>query len=112
VVPAADTPALRITADAEGSTTVLRLAGELDLATADLLRERIRPLVGHGSVVRELVLDLAALEFLDVTGLGALLEARRKLAATGATLTLRRPRPMVVRMLNLLNLEEALHTES
>jgi anti-anti-sigma factor len=63
-------------------------------------------------VVRELVLDLAALEFLDVTGLGALLEARRKLATTGATLTLRRPRPMVVRMLNLLHLEEALHIEA
>ncbi|MCU1590335.1 MAG: anti-sigma factor antagonist [Frankiales bacterium] len=107
----ADTPALRITADAEGATTVLRLAGELDLATADLLRERVRELLGRGSAVRRLALDLAGLEFLDVTGLGALLEARRKLTELGGTLTLRRPRPMVVRMLNLLNLEEALLIE-
>ena len=90
---------------------VLRLAGELDLATSDQLRERVRTLLGHGSVLDKLVLDLAGLEFLDVTGLGALLETRRKLAAAGATLTLRRPRPMVVRMLSLLNLEEALHIE-
>jgi anti-anti-sigma factor len=110
-VAAPDLPALRITAESEGATTVLRLAGELDLATADLLRERVRTLLGHGSVIQLLVLDVAGLEFLDVTGLGALLEARRKLAATGATLTLRRPRPMVVRMLSLLNLEEALHIE-
>ena len=108
---APDLPALRITAESDGATTVLRLAGELDLATADLLRERVRTLLGHGSVIQLLVLDLAGLEFLDVTGLGALLEARRKLSATGATLTLRRPRPMVVRMLTLLNLEEALHIE-
>jgi anti-anti-sigma factor len=110
-VAAPDTPALRITAESDGSATVLRLAGELDLATADLLRERVRTLLGHGSVLDTLVLDLAGLEFLDVTGLGALLEARRKLAATGGTLTLRRPRPMVVRMLTLLNLDEALHVD-
>ena len=108
---APDTPALRIVAEADGHTTVLRLAGELDLASADVLRERVRTLVGHGTALQSLVLDLAGLEFLDVTGLGALLEARRKLAAVGATLTLRRPRPMVVRMLTLLNLEEALQIE-
>jgi anti-anti-sigma factor len=110
-VPVADTPALRITADADGGTAVLRLAGELDVATADLLRERIRDLLGHGTEVRRLVLDLAGLEFLDVTGLGALLEAHRKLGAVGGTLALRRPRPMVLRMLNLLHLEDALQVE-
>ena len=108
---APEQPALRISAESDGATTVLRLAGELDVATAEVLREQIRTLLGHGSVIELLVLDLAGLEFLDVTGLGALLEARRKLAATGATLTLRRPRPMVVRMLTLLNLEEALHID-
>ena len=90
---------------------MLRLAGELDLASADLLRERVFTLLGHGTALERLVLDLAGLEFLDVTGLGALLETRRKLAATGASLTLRRPRPMVVRMLALLELDEALQIE-
>ena len=111
-VAVTDPPALRIAAESDGATTVLRLAGELDLATADLLRERVRALLGHGSSLDKLVLDLAGLEFLDVTGLGALLETRRKLAATGATLTLRRPRPMVVRMLTLLDLEKALQIDN
>lgn len=106
-----DQPALRITANATDGTTVLRLAGELDVATADQLRERVGALLGKGTVIRQLVLDLAGLEFLDVTGLGAVLETRRKLAEAGATLTLRRPRPMVVRMLALLDLDEALHIE-
>ena len=108
---APDPPALAITAETDGGTTVLHLAGELDLATADLLRERVRELLGRDTVLEELVLDLAGLEFLDVTGVGALLETRRKLAATGARLTLRRPRPMVVRMLTLLHLDDALQTE-
>ena len=109
---APDPHALRITAESDGSTTVLRLAGELDVATADQLRERVRSLLGHPKALDTLVLDLAGLEFLDVTGLSALLETRRKLAGTGATLTLRRPRPMVVRMLALLNLETALHIDN
>jgi anti-anti-sigma factor len=110
-VAAPDTPPLRITVDTDGATTVLRLAGELDLATAEQLRERVRTLLGYGTVLEKLVLDLAGLEFLDVTGLGALLETRRKLSATGVSFALQRTRPMVVRMLGLLNLEEALQID-
>jgi anti-anti-sigma factor len=106
-----ETPALRVTADADGTTAVLRLAGELDLATTEQLRERVHGLL-HDAPVRHLVIDLAGLDFLDVTGLGALLEARRKLIARGGTLALRRPRPMVLRMLSLLELEDALQVES
>jgi anti-anti-sigma factor len=107
----ADVPSLRITEEADGTTTVLRLAGELDLATADILRERVRALATTTSGVRRLTLDLGGLEFLDVTGLGALLEARRRLGERGATVALRRPRPMVRRMLSLLSLEDALQIE-
>jgi anti-sigma B factor antagonist len=106
-----ETPALRITADADGSTAVLRLAGELDLATADLLREHVHRLVRGGGQPLRLVFDMAGLEFMDVTGLGALLEARRKVAAIGGSVAITRPRPMVVRMLGLLQLEDALQID-
>jgi anti-anti-sigma factor len=92
--------------------TLLRVAGELDLATADLLRARVREVLAPGSGVQRLVLDLGGLEFMDVTGLGALLEARRKASEVGGSLVLRRPRPMVVRILNLLELDDALQVES
>ncbi|MBK5307189.1 MAG: STAS domain-containing protein [Frankiaceae bacterium] len=108
---APDTPSLRISEAVDGATTVLTLSGELDLATAELLRTRVRALVGRGAEVRHLVLDLSDLTFLDVTGLGALLEARRKLTGAGGSLLLRRPRPMVLRMLELLHLDEALQVE-
>ena len=110
-MPAPGPPALRMNVEKRGSTTVLKLAGELDLATADDLRARVGQVLAPADGVRHLVLDLGGLEFLDVTGLGALLEARRKLAALDGTLALRRPRPMVLRILNLLELEDALLVE-
>jgi anti-sigma B factor antagonist len=106
-----ETPALRISGDADGPKAVLRLAGELDLATADVLRERVREVVSGDGELRQLVFDIAGLEFMDVTGLGALLEARRKVAAVGGSVAIRRPRPMVVRMLTLLDLEDALQID-
>jgi anti-anti-sigma factor len=108
---AAGGPSLRVTAEAEGTTRVLRLAGELDLATADVLRAKVADLLAQGSGVHRLVLDLGGLEFLDVTGLGALLEARRRVSEIGGTVSLRRPRPMVRRILGLLELEDALQIE-
>lgn len=109
-MPTSSEPALSITATTEGPTTVLRLAGELDLATADVLRGRLSDVLARGTVVRQLVIDLAALEFVDVTGLGTLLDARRKLEPVGGTLTLRGTRPMVVRMLTLLGLDDVLES--
>ena len=108
---ASEAPALRISDAVDGTTTVLTLAGELDVATADVLRERIRRIIGRNTEARDLVLDMSELTFLDVPGLGAVLEARRRLADSGGSLVLRRPRPMVRRMVELLNLEEALHVE-
>jgi anti-sigma B factor antagonist/stage II sporulation protein AA (anti-sigma F factor antagonist) len=103
----ADIPSLRITVAREGSTSLVRLAGELDLATAEELRARVRELRREP----RLVFDLAGVEFLDVTGLGVLLETSRLLAEHGGSVLLRRPRPMVRRMLSLLKLEDALHVE-
>jgi anti-sigma B factor antagonist len=103
-VHAADAPALRITS---GDGGALRLAGELDLATGDLLRERLAELVGAD----RLVVDLAGLEFVDVTGLNVLLDAHRAQRERGCALVVRRPRPMVLRMLTLLRLDGELEIE-
>lgn len=104
-VSAVPRPMLRVSAAEKGSTTVLRVAGELDLATADTLREHVRACLEPG--VQRLVLDLAGVEFVDVTGLGVFVEAQRMSSAQGGRVVLRRPRPMVLRMLDLLQLHDA-----
>jgi anti-sigma B factor antagonist len=109
-VSVAGRPALRVTTGATGPTTVVHLAGDLDLATAGQLRGHLRDLLDRGRV-RRLVLDMAGLEFMDVTGLNVLVDAQRVVSEDGGQLALRSPRPMVLRMLKLLALDEVVPVE-
>ena len=61
-----------IESDQQG-TTVLRLAGELDMATSPTLEKALHELQHRD--VREIVLDLRGLTFLDSMGLSALMKA-------------------------------------
>ena len=108
---AAGRPTLRVSTTAGGPTTVLHLAGDLDLATAGQLRGELRDVLDRGGV-RRLVLDLAGLEFMDVTGLNVIVDAHDLLARDRGILALRSPRPMVLRMLKLLALDEVVQVEA
>jgi anti-sigma B factor antagonist len=57
---------------------VVRLAGELDLYNAPEIRETLLDEAARGP--DRLVVDLSAVEFVDSTALGVLIEARSKLA--------------------------------
>jgi anti-sigma B factor antagonist len=71
------------TAD-ERTATVLRPVGELDLHTADVLRQAL----AAESADRVTVVDLNELKFIDSTGLGTLVAARQRLSAGGGELRL------------------------
>jgi anti-anti-sigma factor len=60
----------------DGDRSVLALTGELDIDSVGGLREQVQEHVSGGQV-RRLTLDLAGLTFVDSSGLGLLLEARR-----------------------------------
>ncbi len=76
----------RMEADDEGGgdVPVLRLFGELDLVSAEAVQHALvaiaRPAV---------VADLSNLEFIDSSGLAALLRARRRLEESGQSLEIR-----------------------
>ncbi|GAA1924069.1 STAS domain-containing protein [Streptomyces sodiiphilus] len=65
---------------------VIRLKGELDHHSADELRGPLEGCVAEGC--RRIVLDCAALEFCDSTGLNLLLSARMDAEAAGGTIHL------------------------
>jgi anti-sigma B factor antagonist len=56
---------------------VVRLAGELDLYNADAVRAAL--FEAASGAAERLVVDLAAVSFIDSTALGVLIEARSKL---------------------------------
>ena len=58
----------------QGGDVIVRLAGELDLYNAPILREALGAAVEQPP--RRLVVDLAEVSFVDSTALGVLLEAR------------------------------------
>ena len=64
---------LRITTTSEGATAVVRLAGELDLSSAEQLDTSIAELCADGA--ERIVLEMAELHFMDSTGLRSLLVA-------------------------------------
>ena len=73
-----------ITAGAD--CAVLRVAGEVDVYTAPQLRERVIGLLAGG--VRHIVADLREVDFLDSTGLGALVGSLRRLRQQDGSLKL------------------------
>jgi len=76
--------------------------------TAFLLDAGLRAALSGAAVPTRLVLDLTALEFADVAGIGVLLRHERALASAGGTLELREPSAMVRRMVAVLDLGDRL----
>jgi anti-sigma B factor antagonist len=62
----------------EGGATIVRLAGELDLYNAHVVRDAL--LEAADERPERIVVDLADVTFLDSTALGVLIEARTKLS--------------------------------
>ena len=96
---AADPFTTRISA--EGARHVLRVTGELDLASRDLML---------GACVesdhRVVVVDLAELTFMDCAGYGALMTARRALEQRDGSLTLADALGEPLRLLTLIEATE------
>lgn len=107
------TAALRVEVSQQGRTALVQVTGELDIATAPLLAARFADLLapGAGEPVDRVVVDLSGLAFADLVGLGALLDAERRLRERGGTIALRAPSGLVRRVLTVLRLDQRLPVE-
>lgn len=81
------------------SSTILRLRGEIDLATIAYLEEAVAGLSGA------LVLDLEAVSFIDSSGVRWLLETRRRAQAEGRRVIVQTVSPAVKRVLEVSGLQ-------
>jgi anti-sigma B factor antagonist len=95
-----DTPLLRVTPAGAIGGRQLALDGELDLATVPVLEEGLAAAEVAGDPV--VALDLTHLDFVDASGLKAILNAHRRALRSGrAGLTLLHPSSDVRRLLSL-----------
>lgn len=95
---------LSVRVDADG-TIVVR--GDIDIAGGPILDDAIRDAVRIGPMV----LDLAAVSFIDSSGLRSLLNASRRAQDHGGTVLLRAVGPEVVRLLEITGTTERFHIE-
>jgi len=78
-----DHPLLRIESTERGDALVVALAGEFDLASAQLVDEELARAQESYSVV---ILDLSEVTFMDSTGLHVVLHVDERMQEAGSTL--------------------------
>jgi anti-sigma B factor antagonist len=98
--------ALSLHVEPDGDVIVVRAFGEIDIATAEGLEDELRNVLGRdGATVH---LDLAHVDFIDSTGLRALLSVAKYSHSHGGGLRMRRGSGAVDRTIKLAGVEGVL----
>jgi len=82
---------------------VVAISGQVDLATAPALKERMLQLVTDGQ--EHLVCDLTSTEFLDSTALGALVSVLKRLKVKGGEMRLVCTSPSILKVFDITGLD-------
>jgi anti-anti-sigma factor len=93
------------TEEGEGQTRVA-LAGELDIASAPRFEEALEQAEANAPAV--LLLDLRKVEFMDSTGLRAVIAADERARSAGRRLVIIRGTPAVERVFSVTQLDQRL----
>ena len=86
--------------------TVLAVTGELELATAPQLRQRVVGLVSAGDI--RLILELSGVDFIDSVGLGVLVAVLKRVRGRGGEVVVAGAGPRVGDLLRVTRLDEIL----
>jgi len=85
--------------------TVLAVSGELDMATAPTVRERLHGLLAEGH--EKLIVDLDNVGFLDSTALGVLVGVLKRVRTQDGDLRLVCNQPRVLKVFEITRLDQA-----
>jgi serine/threonine-protein kinase RsbW len=80
----------------------VRPEGDVVASNVDLLREELKKLIGEG--IREMVLDMAAVEVIDSIGLGLIISVHNSLQKAGGNLTVINVSPDVLDLMRSMRL--------
>ncbi|OUE23500.1 STAS domain-containing protein [Clavibacter michiganensis] len=94
------------TARREDDVTVVTATGMLNMAAAPELRQAIHDALDPAP--QRVVIDLAGVDFIDSSGLGALIAGLRAARDAGGDLRIAAPGPQVAMVLQLSNLDRVL----
>jgi anti-anti-sigma factor len=86
--------------DASG-IPIVKVSGEVDMSNVDIVRAAVDRVIAEGP--DRIVFDLGGLEFMDSSGLAMLLAVAERISVV----ELRRPRPLLRRVIELTGLANA-----
>ena len=89
---------------ADARDVVVAVSGEIDLATAPVLEDRLR-----GYVDCDIIVDLSAVTLLDASGLTAFIRSHKRLRQTGHTLRTTGERGAVLAAMTVTGLVDMFH---
>ncbi len=92
----------------DNDVTIVQPQGRLNMVAAPKLRELITDVVGGGAA--RIVVDLSSTEFIDSSGLGALISGLKTARQAGGDLRIAAPTNQVETVLSLTNLNRVLRT--
>ena len=105
-MPSIATSPLRVTRSDDGRVVRLMLSGELDISTAISLELELQAAELRRPPV--LVLDLAELRFMGVSGLRSILDAARRARRDGRHFVVTNPVPHISRLFELTAIDQSL----
>ena len=95
---------LKLSVDyATSGASVIVVSGEIDVHTAPELKERLSTLVEHGTY--RLILDMEDVEFLDSTGLGALISGLKRVRAHDGSIDIVCTHSRILRIFDITRLD-------
>lgn len=94
-------PELSLDVEKNPDATIVRGTGKITLSSADYFQATIRQLIPEA---KRIVLDLTAVEYIDSTGLGALVSVYMAAGRANCVLELSNPKQRVRDLLNLTKL--------
>ncbi|MGP3932839.1 STAS domain-containing protein [Nonomuraea sp. KM88] len=99
---------LHLTTSRHDGTVTVSVSGELDIATAEVLRGRLARLLreaGARNGAFSLVVEVSGLSFIDAAGLGALVSARNQAMSQDTPLRVTGAPPPMRRLLRITGLD-------
>jgi anti-anti-sigma factor len=93
----------------DSAEVVFAISGEIDIATAPQLWERVASTVSKGT--KRLVLDLTDMDFIDASGISVIVRAR-PLLADDAQIVLRRPNRLARKVFEIVELDKLCRVEN
>ena len=99
--------AFHIAEDGSGPVPVVAASGEIDVATAPPLRDRLQALAAAGRAT--IVVDLLGVSFLDSTALGVLVGALKRSREAGGDLPLVIAEPRILKVFEITGLTDVFH---